>query len=81
MGLCTQILQSKNKTIHMRLIKLLKKLLGYCPRHGYFKYPKWYRSNTAYYEEHFNWEHGCKECKKESDDFWDDMWTQIAGRM
>lgn len=54
----------------MQMLELvIKKIFGYCPSHGWFKYPKKFRTlaSRAHHEKHFCI--GCKECKEESDQY------------
>ena len=52
------------------------KIFGYCPRHGWFLYPKRYRMNTAYYEDELNYSVGCKYCQQESYEYYQELWRE-----
>ncbi len=55
---------------------IFKKLFGYCPCcERYFRYfVKTSRRNTQYCDEASNWLTACKECHKEDDAYFNDLW-------
>lgn len=72
------------------MIKLFKramqKVFGYCgmceARTGkgrWFRYPYTARQNTAYEDDSKNFFFGCKECHRENDAHWEDMWLNVPG--
>jgi len=62
-----------------RVPNWMKKMGGYCWRHGWWKYPYKYRNGANYQEDKYNWEVGCKKCEKESEAYWKDMWKNYWG--
>lgn len=58
----------------MKLI--IQKIFGKCKYHGWFLYPRKFRTRTAYFDEKKNWDIGCKRCIKESNEYWDEMWKE-----
>ena len=70
-------------SVFIKKIKIIKissnfilRILGFCPQHGLFKYPKRFRMNTQYVDDASNYMVGCKDCKTESDEYWDERWRE-----
>lgn len=57
--------------------KFLSKILGLCPRHGLFLYPKRFRMNSAYVDEEANYMVGCKYCKEEAYEYYQELWDNF----
>lgn len=55
------------------IFNFIKIVFGYCEQHGWFMYPKKFRSNTSYEDDSLNFEIGCKLCKEDSDSYWNYM--------
>lgn len=55
------------------------KLLGHCPKHGWFKYPRKFRNLANYEDDSANYEYGCKICQEKSNAYWEDMWKNLYG--
>lgn len=56
-------------------MKLIKKILGYCPYcQRYFVYPRTRRQITAYADDSKNFEHSCRRCFEDNKEYWLDIW-------
>jgi len=65
--------------IFKKVISFIRRsILGYCDLHGYFKYPKRYRMNTAYVDDKMNYSFGCKYCQEESYAYWQERWDEYC---
>ena len=64
-------------------MKIIKKILGCCPRCGrWFKYPKRRRQSTQYEDEESNYVTCCAECFEEIEEYWAERWAEYyAGRL
>lgn len=52
---------------------------GYCPHcKRYLKFPKTFRTNTAYDDDAKNYDFACRECQKDINDYWNEMWAMRA---
>jgi len=49
---------------------------GTCPCCGREAEVTTERQRTHYEDDSLNWFTGCKACKEENDDYWDDMWAE-----
>jgi hypothetical protein len=73
-----------NTKIYKLKLPWWKQLLGYCPCCGrYFRWPvTTERRCTEYSEPKNNYLTACKECHREDDDYYNDLWKEYyAGRL
>jgi len=63
-------------------IKLLRKMLAWCPQcHGYLVFPRKRRMNTQYEKEESNFCTVCKRCFLEIEAHWEERWDEYnSGR-
>lgn len=58
----------------------MQRVLGFCPAcRGYFKNPSLHRSKTNYSKEELNWCYSCVVCKKDTDEYWEEMQKRFGG--
>ncbi len=57
------------------LIRLMRKMFGYCPQCGrYLHWPKRRRMNTAYIDDKCNYSKTCLVCYRETIAYYNEMW-------
>ena len=62
--------------------KILAKIFGYCPNHGWFNRVEKYRMNTAYIKDEANYSYGCKYCQEECYEYYKERWEEYySGRL
>lgn len=55
------------------VLRFIRWVLGWCPSHGWLKYPRRFRMNTDYEEIEKNYSVGCRRCQIESYEHWQEL--------